>query len=454
MNILIISVNKEREPYPVAPIGAAYVAGALKRNGHEARILDLCFEDGPDMAIKDAVSDFGPDMIGLSIRNIDNLTYGKSLFYMPSIKSVVETIKKTTGAFVVAGGSGFSIFPEDTLRFLGLEAGIAGEGEEAFVQLADIFQKGGSPDKIPNLCMIHNGRFTCNAVQCGSSFSAPDRSLIDNRKYLELGGMGNIQTKRGCPFSCSYCTYPSIEGSELRVRDAAEVADEMKEARIRDGIDYLFFVDDIFNFPEEHAMSICEELIRIDAGVDWTCFATPLGMSREMAALMKRAGCRGVEFGTDSGSEKTLAAFGKHFSPGDIAHASECCKGVDLPHAHYIIMGGPEENASTMRETFSLFDLIAPTAVIALIGVRIYPNTALGHRAAGEGIIGEKDSLFGPSFYLSGAMDAGTLADTVAGFAADRSNWIVPALDIRCNPELLSLLRKSGKRGPLWDLLS
>ena len=454
MKILIISANKEREPYPVAPIGASYVAGALKKEGHEARILDLCFEENAEAAIKNIVSECSPDIIGLSIRNIDNLTYGKSVNYMPAIKGIVETVKQTTGAPIVAGGSGFSIFPEETLRYLGLDTGIVGEGEQAFVRYVDACQNGGSLDSISNLCRVRNGHFILNQIHYSSGFSLPDRSLLDNKRYLEMGGMGNIQTKRGCPFSCTYCTYPAIEGCEIRVRDTAEVAEEIKEARLRDGIDYFFFVDDIFNFPEEHAMAVCEEMIRRDVKVDWTCFATPLGMSREMAVLMKRAGCKGVEFGTDGGSEKTLAALGKRFTPEDIAHASECCRSVDLPHAHYIIMGGPGEDTATMEETFSLFERVKPTAVIALIGVRIYPNTPLRQLAVEDGIIQGKDSLFNPAFYLTRAMDSGTLVKTVAGYAADRFNWIVPALDIHCNAAMLALLRRSGKRGPLWDLLS
>jgi len=452
MKILIVSVNKEREPYPVAPLGAAYVAGALKRSGHEARVLDLCFEDVS--AITKAVNAFQPEMIGLSIRNIDNLTYGKSVNYMPGIREVVNTIKGASGADIIAGGSGFSIFPEETLRYLGLEMGIVGEGERSFVRLAEVHQNGGSLDSVCNLCRIRDGRLVLNQVCFDNVFSGPDRSLLNNSEYLELGGMGNIQTKRGCPFTCSYCTYPAIEGTAMRLRDPAEVAHELKEARIRDGVDYFFFVDDIFNFPEEHAMAVCEEMISRDVGVDWTCFATPLGMSREMAALMKRAGCKGVEFGSDGGSEKTLAALGKVFSPDDISHAATCCRNVDLPHAHYIIMGGPGEDMDTLGEAFALFDQVRPTAVIALLGVRIYPNTPLRQEAVKDGIIRDGDALLEPEFYLTQSMNADSLVKAVSAHAADRFNWIVPALDIRCNADMMSLLRRRGKRGPLWDLLS
>jgi len=98
MNILIISANREREPYAVSPIGASYVAGTLKKAGHEALILDLCFEEDIEAAITNAVSSFPPDIIGLSIRNIDNLTYGKSVDYISSLRSAVGVIKNATAA--------------------------------------------------------------------------------------------------------------------------------------------------------------------------------------------------------------------------------------------------------------------------------------------------------------------------------------------------------------------
>ncbi len=154
MNILIISANREREPYAVSPIGASYVASSLKKAGHEALILDLCFEEDLENAIANAVSSFSPDIIGLSIRNIDNLTFGKSVDYIPSLRSAVEVIKNNTAAPIVAGGAGFSIFPEETLRCLDIEAGIVGEGEQAFVLFADGRQSGRSPETVPNLCMI------------------------------------------------------------------------------------------------------------------------------------------------------------------------------------------------------------------------------------------------------------------------------------------------------------
>ncbi len=454
MKILLISINNETDPYPVAPIGIAYIANALRNKGHNVRSLDLCFIEDDSRAVENLLRNFSPDVIGISIRNIDNLTFNKSIFYMPRIKHIVNSIKDHTLVPIVVGGSGFSIFPEEVLRYLELETGIIGEGEVAFTIFIDAVNNGGDISSIHNLCFIKDGEFRFNGMQYSNVNHRPDRSILNNRTYLELGGMANIQSKRGCPFKCTYCTYPAIEGNQLRLRESADVVEELKEMQSEYDIDHVFFVDDIFNFPGEHAVALCEEIIRNNLKIDWTCFATPKGMVPELAMLMKRAGCKGVEFGSDAGSEKTLEGFGKPFTPEDIAYATECCKDVDLPNAHYIIIGGPYENNSTLKETFNLFDKIKTTAVIALIGVRIYPNTQLYKRAIEDNVIEEDRNLLEPVFYLTKDMDVYTMLQKVSTHANQRHNWIVPGLNIRCNTDILNILRKKGKRGPLWDMLS
>ncbi|KPK02382.1 MAG: hypothetical protein AMK71_02430 [Nitrospira bacterium SG8_35_4] len=453
MKILFISVNNEHEPYPVAPLGAAYVASILKNGGHEVSLLDLCFVLDDLEAIKTALHQFRPDLIGISLRNIDNLTFHRSIFYLPRIRTVVDALKKNSSARIIIGGSGYSIFPEEILRYLDLDTGIAGEGENALSSLVDAISSNSTFDDIPNVCTLKNGEFRMNAVQQNHAGCLPDRSLLDNTQYLDLGGMANIQSKRGCPFHCSYCTYPAIEGKKVRLREPGAVADELEEMHALYGIDYVFFVDDIFNYPEEHAVGICEEIIRRDLKIDWTCFATPLGMTEVLAGYMKRAGCRGVEFGSDAVTELTLKGLGKQFTADDIAHAAEACRKADLPNAHYLIIGGPGENDATLEEAFRFFDRIHPTAVITLAGIRIYPGTLLRKRSIDDGVIDKGDSLLEPAFYLSPELNAERMSGRISDAASGRSNWIVPGLNIRCDTESMMFLRRMNRRGPLWSEL-
>jgi radical SAM superfamily enzyme YgiQ (UPF0313 family) len=455
MRILLVSVNRETVPAPVAPLGLSYIAGSVLRDGHDVELLDLCFSTDAGRDIGDALRRFPPDIVGISIRNVDNLTFPGSVSYLGEIRAAVEALRKGTDAPIVAGGPGFSIFPETLMSVLAIHYGIVGEGEESFRALVDGLDRGNGAPHLPNLLVRGKGaaRPPSPPPAAFPEDFLPARELLDNRGYLELGGMGNIQAKRGCPFACAYCTYPRISGPCLRLRPPEGVAAEMEILERRFGMDHVFFVDDIFNWPPAHALAVCEAIAAKRLEIGWSCFATPLGMTPVLARAMKRAGCRGVEFGTDAGASDMLSSLGKPFSLEDVRKASDACREADLPDAHYLIFGGPGETPETVSETFATFDRIRPRAVLALPGVRVYPNTPLHRIAVGEGVVERDDDLLSPRFYVSPSIGAETLLERVAAHAKTRSNWVVPGLGIRSDPAVLSALRRRGHRGPLWDML-
>jgi radical SAM superfamily enzyme YgiQ (UPF0313 family) len=176
-------------------------------------------------------------------------------------------------------------------------------------------------------------------------------------------------------------------------------------------------------------------------------------MTPQLARAMKGAGCRGVEFGADAASPSILRALGKPFTQEDIRAAARACHEAGLPAAYYLIFGGPGETADTVAETCDLIDDLKPQAVLAFVGIRIYPNTPLRGIALSDGVITAQDDLLLPRFYISPRIGTDELAAAVGSHAKARSNWVVPALGIRSDPALLVLLRRSGRRGPLWDLL-
>lgn len=457
MKILLISVNREKTPYPVAPLGLAYIAAALQGKGHDILVLDLCFEDDHESALKAALKKSPPDIIGISIRNIDNLTFPGSIFYLPFFKKIVETLRLESEAPIVLGGSGFSLFPEEILHSLGAEYGIIGEGESSIILLIELVGSGGDLSIIPNLIYrdgSREGLLIKNGLEFSRDFCSitPARSFIDNERYFKLGGMANIQTKRGCPFKCVYCTYPILEGSSLRLREPCDVADEIESLCQEYAIDHIFFVDDIFNIPEIHAIGICEEIVRRNIKVSWTCFVSPRSMSVELVFAMKRAGCAGVEFGTDGGADQTLDALGKGFSQSDVERAQKLCDSAGLDVAHYLILGGPGETKETLEETFVFMERLKPRAVIAMLGVRIYPETPLHALAIKDGGVASGASLLEPSFYISKEVES-SLLPRVGEYAASQTNWVVPGLDIRSSVELTTTLRRLGKKGVLWDML-
>ncbi|MCX8119007.1 MAG: radical SAM protein [Desulfobacterota bacterium] len=451
MKVLLVSVNRERMPAPVFPLGLAYIAGSLRAGGHSVEALDLCFSQNLSADLRDLLNRFGPELIGLSLRNLDNLTYPSSISYLPEVEEVISICRRFSTAKIAIGGSGFSLAPRDLFQHLKVDYGIVGEGEEAFLELVEAIEKGHPVQPAPHLLVQGESAPFIRGAKA-SRISSPDRTLFDPLRYLKDGGMLNLQTKRGCPFSCIYCTYPLLEGKQVRLREVEEVVEEM-EGLLRDyGTDYLYFVDDIFNYPPGYAEQLCRRMAQRGIRVRWTAFVNPGSLTEDLLRRMVEAGCDGVEFGTDSGSEKMLRNYRKSFTRKEVIEASQLCAKLRVNHCHYLLFGGPGEDEGTIEETFELMDELDPTAVIAMLGIRIYPNTELERLARAEGMIGDGSKLIFPHFYISPSLH-GRLEEIIQGEALKRRQWIVPGLEINITQPLMEQIRRFQVRGPLWELV-
>ena len=445
MKLLLISANRERCPYPVFPIGLAFLAGPLERAGHHLAALDLCFEADPVAAVTAALAAHTPEAVVISLRNLDNVTWPEGVSYLPALCEVVAACKGR--ATVILGGSGFSLMPVEIMAACQADIGLVGEGEELLPRLLDGLVTGAPLAELPGVVLPGALRFL--PPQTVSKIGTPDRRLFDVARYLKEGGMANLQTKRGCPFGCVYCTYPLLEGQLMRLRPVDEVIAEMKGLVTDHGVSYLYFVDDIFNYPAEFAAQLCKAMIAEKIAINWSAFVNPDFIMPQLLELMQRAGCDGVEFGTDSGSPAMLKNLRKSFNVEQVRSASRMCREAALDFAHYLLFGGPGETEATVRESFRLMDELAPTAVIAMNGIRVYPNTALQRTALEEGLITPETDLLLPVFYLNPVI-RDQLAELVTAEAMQRTNWIVPGLEVNISPAMLEAMRIFAVRGPLW----
>src|SRR3990172_243409 len=451
MRILLVSVNREKMPYPVFPLGLAYLARGLREGNHPIEGLDLCFSPDVLVDLKESLERFQPELIGLSLRNLDNLTYPTSVSYLKEVGEVISVCRRSSSAKLVIGGSGYSLAPKELLQYLDVDFGVVGEGEEVLPQLIKCLERGSPISPSPYL-LIKGGSFP-HLTGGGrvSLIRSPDRTLFETRRYLEEGGMGNIQTKRGCPFSCIYCTYPLLEGKKVRLREAEDVGKELYQLS-KEGVDYVYFVDDIFNFPPSYAETLCREIIHRKMNIRWSAFVNPGFLTEDLLKWMKEAGCTGIEFGTDSGSERMLKNYKKSFTIKEVTYASEICSKSMVNHCHYLLFGGPGENEETIEESFQLMDELDPTAIIAMLGIRIYPGTEMERTALAEGVIDQHSNLIFPHFYIAPALK-GRLEEIIREKALRRNRWIVPGLEINITQNLMEGIRKFGLRGPLWELV-
>lgn len=456
LRVLLVSANTEKLPDPVYPIGAAIMAGVAEQAGHSVSALDLCFSRDPREALRTCLREFDPQVVGLSLRNLDSSAYPQNTSYIDDYHALIDTIREESDAFVVLGGAGFTVMPATMMEHLGADAGVAGEGEAAFPWILERLAAGESLTSNPRFRCEPTGRGVCvsSAARLRSLDGAgrPARHHFDAAAYYERGGALNIQTKRGCYFECVFCSYPLIEGTSVRMRSAVDVVDELQEARESLGVRHWFFVDNIFNMPMRHAKDVCEEIAHRGLDIEWSGYLNPRFVDDELCTLMARSGCKAIEFGTDSGSATMIASLKKEFDPDDLRKTSELCRQHRLKFCHSLIFGGPGETLATINETIALMEETRPTAVIAMTGIRILPGTAMVEIALRDGQIDADDNLLHPKFYISPTL-GDELIERIESYAKAHSNWIVPGMGIKTNVEVLQRLRQRKIKGQLWRLL-
>jgi radical SAM superfamily enzyme YgiQ (UPF0313 family) len=453
MRVLLISPNREVSPDPVFPLGLASLAAVLKSAGVEVLGTDLCFQPDWRAVLEQDLDAFRPDCIGISIRNLDNVSYPRSVTYLPFIREVVQVCRGRSGAPIVLGGSGFTLLPERVLEYLAADYGIVGEGEQALPDLLARLFPGSSGAASPD---CRPAQAPGAVISRGEAVGLdpqpwPDRKSFDAQFYRKQGALANVQTKRGCPFDCIYCTYPLIEGRRVRMRQPAGVAGEIKTL-VEQGQDYVFFVDNNFNFPAEQAGDICREIIREGLPLRWTAYVNPGFMSPDLGEVMKASGCAALEFGLDTASAAQLPRLGKNFSLDDIRAAARICRENEIPFCFSLLLGGPGETAATLEETLTEVEALQPTAVICMTGIRIFPGTRLADIARTEGLLAPAWDPLDPVFYLAPQVRP-ILEERLRAFAGDHRHWVFPGLGIDRFPGATLKMHQMGFTGPLWTYL-
>ena len=230
MRALLVSANQERSPDPVAPLGLCYVATATADAGHEVAVVDLCFRPDVEAAIAEAVDALRPDVVGISLRNVDNCAFPNTVSYLPHYRRVVDACRAVSEALIVLGGSAFTTMPAHYLRVLSVPYGVVGEGESTFPALLERLAAGRGADDLGGLAWLDGNGVRMNAPAWLPDIDGlqADRRWMDVSGYFERGGMANVQTKRGCHFKCTFCAYPVIEGRGMRTRDPALIAAEVR----------------------------------------------------------------------------------------------------------------------------------------------------------------------------------------------------------------------------------
>ncbi len=425
-------------------MGMAVVGAALEDDGHQVRMYDYLAAGQNDSDLIHAVEEYRPEFIGLSIRNLDDNI--DSSFEIDNAKKfkwisgLVEQMKSTTTAPVIIGGPAFSLMPETILDVTGADYGITGEGEKAICQLITDLRENRKTDRI-----ICGSEFFLSGS--GIKGALYEESLV--HYYYETSDFINIQTKRGCPFNCVYCTYPSLEGHCFRYRDNEEVIDEIRRLKTQLGCNSFFFTDSIFNDPAGRYRELLEDIISKDLDIKWAAYFTPYRLEKADIDLCKRAGLFAVELGTDASNTTALAGLNKMFDWDGVVKANDVITNAGLACAHFVIFGGPDETYETLAEGIENCRRLEKCVVFGYAGIRIYPGTLLLERALSEGVFDGNTSLFEPFYYYSPAIEKQKMHEMICrGWGKDR-RLIYP----QAKGEMISQALKQmfNLKGLLWD---
>ena len=425
MKVLLVATNQadrfmDRMVVRPVPIGLAYLAASVDEERHTLRVLDLMFAEDAVSEVADAVSDFEPDLIGLSIRNLDNQSSLNPVWNLPAVRDIIERIRQISSAKTLIGGPAFSIMPSECLDYVGADLGIAGDAAEAFATLVERLDADADYRDIPGIVyrddanggeiVVSEGRFT-------SSFHrAPRLDLLDMRAYNGSGFGVGVVTK----LAQAYYPTPGADfsGGDWRIRDPQEVVDEIRALDDDFGINKVFFIDSGFNIPAEHAKATCQAIIDAGLRVRWNSYVRPSDdADAELMGLMKESGC-----------SLALMAEGGRGGEGlsdrlaGLERMGALCRQVDLPFTMNMTFGEPGDTEASVDQKLDFLKRVDAAFAVLRVGTRVLPNTGTAQTALREGLIESESELMRPTFYT----DAGVrdwIADKLREEAAEYPRW-------------------------------
>ena len=424
MRVLLISANTERINLPTFPLGLACVAQATLDRGHEVECLDLMAESDPEAAVRRSMETFQPQALGISVRNIDDQNMANPRFLLEQARQVVAFCKRVSEPPIVLGGAGYSLFPQSSLEYLGADMGIQGEGESAFPLLIEALERGRSLSGLPGLYLRSQGlQGERGFVEDLDSLPLPDPNLFSTSVYEGEDFWVPVQTRRGCPMRCSYCSTETIEGHAFRKRSPEGVVRWIANW-VESGFRRFQFVDNTFNLPPSYALTLCSHLAKAQHPIVWRSILYPGKLEEKLVKAMAKAGCKEVSLGFESGCDEILKEMNKHFRAKDVREAAKMLSDCGMHTMGFLMLGGPGETKDSVEESLAFVSGLNLDALKITIGIRIYPYTKLAKTAVQDGLIAEEDDLLFPKFYMVRGLES-WLREMVAKKVREHRNWIM-----------------------------
>ncbi len=387
------------------PVSVTQIATTLQRYGHDAVVYDADCNKAPqymDYAslpqhypqylsslqdqthtvweeVKDVIGQIEARVVGISVWT----TYAAAAFHTARLCKEVNP-----ACTVVMGGPHATAKAKEILDICPyVDYVITGEGETAMLQLIESdLAEGNALENIPGLSFRNSEAVVHNPVICAAPLTelpTPDRSLLMNEDTYSPEDMGLIMSSRGCPFACAYCATHTRYVSYTPVD---RVLEEIRHVRQKYGTTFFSFKDDSFTVNKKRVAEFCDRLIGEHLAIQWECNTRVDLITEDLLRRMKKAGCRSIKVGIESGSDRILSKMNKGISREQVRSAARILKRVGIFWTGYFMMGVPGETVDEIRQTLDFMHEIKPD--FASISVyEPFPGTPMFEEGVARGLV-------------------------------------------------------------------
>lgn len=340
-------------------IGIGSLSSVLKVEGHEVSLIHVTREFADKKDLLENVKTFNPQLIAFS---------STTLTFVYVRKMAEWLYEADLGIPVISGGIHSTLFPLETIETTGIDMACAGEGEISLKNLVEAMDKGEDFRKIEGIWVNDKGSIYKNGVspiiKNLDSIPFPDRSVFDYPNLeLERNGKAVFMASRGCPYHCTYCSNRLLKqtlcennpGEYVRFKSVDNVIAEIKQVLEEyPFIKYLHFDDDLFFLRKKWAIEFTEKYSS-EVGLPFTCNMRPNHLSAEIAGLLKRAGCKEVKIGLESGNDwirnKILK---RNLTDKQMFEAFKFCHDLGIITHSFNMVGLPYESSATILDTIKM----------------------------------------------------------------------------------------------------
>lgn len=352
------------------PLELLSVAAVCQKHQCETTFSDAIAENNSLQDILEKTNVLKPDLI-ISLIGLES--------FEDDLSALNEIKIKSPQSRIVAFGHFPSLFPESILDETSIDAVILGEPERALSSLLEHMKNDSFQSDFHEFYTAFSKEHAIFRARNITELPMPAHEFLKADLYYETfmpGPFAMIQTARGCPYECNYCVKSFGYGNKLSMRSAEQVVEEIMYLKTLHKIKSFRIIDDTFTVNKKRVIDICKLLIEKKANLSWTCLSRTDNIHEEMLFYMKKAGCKRIYFGVESGSQKMLDFYQK-----DI-HVDEALKSLLLTRKNgietvgFFLLGLPNETEEDFKQSVQ-FALDARLSMAAVEGIVLYPGTAL-----------------------------------------------------------------------------